>query len=101
MLLVRILPHIFTVLFLLSSSIWMPATLSYLSTGHTAWWHAATTALWVTACSLIALLSLTTLLYVAEPSRQGFVSLLGLTYITFHCVVLDAMIWITRFPRLE
>lgn len=101
MLLIRILPHIFTVLFLFSSSIWMPATLSYLSTGNIAWWHAATTALWVTACSLIALLSLTTLLYVAEPSRQTLVGLFGLTYITFHCLVLDAVIWITRFPRLE
>ena len=97
----KTLPHLVTIFFLLSSSIWMPATLLYLHAGNIAWWHTATAALWVTAASLLALLGLAILLYIAEPSRQSLGALAGLTYVTFHCVVLDAIIWIGRFPRLE
>jgi hypothetical protein len=62
---VKLLPHLLTASFLVSSSIWMPAMLLYLKTRKVAWWQAATAALWATAASLLVLLAVMISQYVA------------------------------------
>ena len=97
-------PSIFCAVFLTASTIWMPATIIYIHTTQRLWWNIAATSLWVTAGSLIALLGLLGTTYggnIDWASRQRCLAIVGLGYLAFHCTILDAMIWIARFPRVD
>ena len=93
--------HVISVLcmaFLISAAIWMPATIAYLKTGNSIWWTISVTSLWITAISLI----IVTFIVIAYPSAipSSFfrgLTISGISYVTFHCLMLDAIIWVSRF----
>ena len=86
-------------IFLLSAALWMPATISFIHLGNTILWVVAVTSLWVTAGSLVAL-TVTLALNPELPTTLGrYIAILGIAYISFHCLVLDALIWVRLFDR--
>ena len=89
---------ILATIFLISASIWMPATLIYLKSMNSAWWIISVASLWITATSLIALTAMVVISPLAIPSVSArILAIIGISYITFHCLVFDAIIWVSRF----
>lgn len=85
--------------FLFSASVWMPATLQYLDTRNGIWWVVSVTSLWVTAASLICMvLAFSFTEFPNVNLSQNYVTLTGIIWITFHCLVFDTIIWVTKFP---
>ena len=89
---------IICMIFLISAATWMPATIAYLKTSNSIWWIISVTSLWVTAISLFA----TTVVVISSPLAipamfYRILAISGISYITFHCLVLDAIIWVSRF----
>ena len=85
--------------FLLSAALWMPATISFVHLGATIFWVVAVTSLWVTAASLVALTTIFAWNSELPTSLGRYVAILGIAYISFHCLVLDALIWVGLFDR--
>ena len=86
-------------LFLAGASVWMPSTIAFIRSHDTFWWIVAAGSLWVTALSLILMI---VNLYGAEVTGSlihKYLALAGLIYIWFHCLVLDAIVWIAKFPH--
>ena len=94
-------PSIICALFLTASTIWMPATISYVNSQEWSWWIAAVLSLWTTGFALVGLSNMFYVNTVESISWARNLALIGLLYITFHCVVLDAIIWVLKFPRLH
>lgn len=97
-------PSIFCAVFLTASTIWMPATVIYIHTTQRLWWNIAAMSLWVTAGSLLALLGLLGTTFgesIDWSSRQRYLAIAGLGYLAFHCTAFDAIIWASRFPRVD
>ena len=89
---------ILCLIFLISASIWMPATIAYLKTNNSIWWILSVTSLWITAISLFIATTILITNPLAIPSSfYRVLAISGISYITFHCLVLDAIIWVTRF----
>ena len=85
--------------FLFSASVWMPATLQYLDTKNEIWWIASVTSLWITAASLTCLgLAFNATEFPHVNLFQNSVTLIGIIWITCHCLVFDAIIWAAKFP---
>lgn len=93
--------HVISILcmiFLVSSTIWMPATITYLKTSNSIWWIIGVTSLWITAISLLT----ATVIVISSPlaitsTFYRVLTISGISYITFHCLVLDAIIWVSKF----
>jgi len=86
-------------LFLAGASVWMPSTIAFIRSQDTFWWIVAVGSLWITAISLILMV---VTLYGAEfagPLVYKYIALAGLIYICFHCLVLDAIVWVAKFPH--
>ena len=85
--------------FLISAALWLPLGIWYQETGVRTAFGLMVLVLWVTALSLLAI----TLLLVFREMEISLVTkvtaCLGIGYITFHCLVFDAIIWVLRFPR--
>ena len=94
--------YTFTILaaaFLFSASVWMPATLQYLDTKNEIWWIVSVTSLWITAASLTCMgLAFHFTEFPNENLFQNSVTLIGIIWVTFHCLVFDAIIWVAKFP---
>ena len=88
-----------SLIFLLASAIWMPATVAYIGKQHVFLWILAVSSLWITAAALISLVVLFSISDIGiESSKLKTASIIGLIYITFHCLVLDTIIWVFKFP---
>ena len=85
--------------FLMSAALWLPLGIWYQETGVRTAFVLMVLVLWVTALSLLAI----TLLLVFREMEISLVTkviaCLGIGYITFHCLVFDAIIWVLKFPR--
>lgn len=97
--LLRHLPSILCAVFLISASVWMPSTLAYLSGNSTLWWNVAVVSLWITAISLLLLTLSIAFQHHGPQAFSRTIATIGLFYITFHCIVLDGIIWIYKFPK--
>ena len=86
-------------IFLVSAALWMPATISFIHQGHTIFWVVAITSLWITAGSLLALTAILVLNSDLPATMGRYLAILGIAYISFHCLVLDALIWVRLFDR--
>ena len=54
--------------------------------------------LWVTALSLLTLTIIATTTSTSEISQASKnAAVIGLAYITFHCLVIDAIVWVSMF----
>ena len=85
-------------IFLISAATWMPATSVYLNTSNSFWWMLSVIVLWTTALPLLILTA--SLLFHSPESLENsvkYISVVGLGWITFHCLVLDACIWVVLF----
>ena len=93
--------HTFPILaafFLISASVWMPATLKYLASDDILWWILSVISLWITAASLILLtVSFGLSKYEGIGALQFSLTLAGIIWITIHCLVFDAIIWVAKF----
>ena len=90
---------ILSILFLISASIWMPATIKFLDTSLYYWWIVTIIVLWITAISLVAMFIILLLSQNIEYNLSLKLATLGIAYISFHCLILDAIIWVFKFPR--
>ncbi|MDP6771973.1 MAG: hypothetical protein QF704_14825 [Anaerolineales bacterium] len=88
-------------LFLIASTVWMPSTIAYINTNQVLWWNLVVGSLWVTALSLVGLVFLVIGAKVEAPTLHKYLTIAGVTYIAFHCLILDAVIWAVKFPRLH
>ena len=94
-------PSMICLIFLTASTVWMPATISYLTTSNQSWWLIAVASLWISAVSLIVLIPVIYWGTITVSPLYKYLGILGLLYITFHCTVLDALIWVAKFPKLH
>ncbi len=94
-------PHsvsILSAMFLASAAVWMPTLIAYIHTDQNYWWALSVTSLWVTALSILALTIVTSIASIPGISRASkYASVVGLVYITFHCLVIDAIVWVSMF----
>jgi hypothetical protein len=89
-----------SMVFLLAAAVWMPATITYLETGNAIWWVIGVGSLWVTALTLFATITLLIVTPAMIPvSFYGILAISGTSYITFHCLVFDAIVWVSLFSR--
>ena len=91
---------ILSMVFLLTAAVWLPATIAYLESGNAIWWVIGVGSLWVTALTLVT----TTILLIVTPAMipdvfHRILAISGISYITFHCLVLDAIVWVSLFSR--
>ena len=89
--------NILCIIFLSASSIWMPALVMYFKTDFIFWWVIVVGVLWITALSLVSML----FVVISSDTPLSFyksVSICGLSYIIFHCLILDAVIWVAKLP---
>ena len=89
--------NVLCLMFLLASSMWMPALVMYFKTDLIFWWVIVVVVLWITALSLISIL----FFVISSDTPLSFyknVSICGLSYIIFHCFILDAVIWVVKLP---
>jgi len=87
--------------FLISATFWMPTTIAYIKTQQPLWWGGTVTSLWITALSLISLTLIVSYTQINVSLFHKYLALTGLTYITLHCLVLDAIIWVSKFPKFD
>jgi len=88
----------FSSIFLGAAAVWMPATITYLDTGSLAWWIIAVASLWITALTLAAMTAIVVLSPFSIPSPFArIMAIVGISYITFHCLLFDAIVWVSLF----
>ena len=90
---------ILSILFLISASVWMPATIKFLDTSLNYWWLVIIIVLWITAMSLVTMFIILLTSQNIEHNFSLKLATLGIGYISFHCLILDAIIWVFKFPR--
>jgi|TARA_B100001964_G_C14195396_1_gene583081 hypothetical protein len=89
---------ILAIVFLTSAAMWVPSSIAYIRNGEHAWWLVCVVSLWVTALSLLAMTAVTATSPVGGvPEIDKYASVVGLAYITFHCLMLDAIGWVLLF----
>ena len=89
---------VISAIFLASAAVWMPTLIAYIHTSESYWWILSVSSLWVTALSLLALTIITTTTSTSEISRASKnAAVIGLAYITFHCLVIDAIVWVSMY----
>ena len=90
---------ILSAIFLMSAALWMPATIGFIHQGYILFWAVAITSLWITAGSLLVLTAMLALSSELPTSLGRYLAISGIAYISFHCLVLDALIWVGLFDR--
>ena len=90
--------EIVVIIFLASAALWMPSTIFYLKTQNSLLWIVSIASLWITALALL------TLIYISVSTDSNsigigtkYLAISGLSSITFHCLVFDAIIWVVLF----
>jgi hypothetical protein len=85
------------VIFLFSASLWMPLTIKVLENNNNFFWILSQISLWVTAFAAITI----TILLIRSPhrpkNRSYQLTMWGMSYLSFHCLVLDAILWTNYF----
>ena len=90
---------ILSAIFLISAAIWMPTSIGFIHTGNSYWWIIAIASLWITALSVIALTGTVASTPDLPATFSKYTAITGLAYMTFHCLVLDAIIWVWLFDK--
>lgn len=85
--------------FLGTAALWLPLGLWYQETGVKIVYGLMVLALWVTALSLLTVTVILAFRTMEISNTMRIVSCLGVGYITFHCLIFDAIIWVAKFPR--
>ena len=89
---------ILLIVFLITAALWIHTAFSYIDTGSKNLWNFVQLELWLTGISIffitIGLASATG----ARNTSFHFYSVFGLSVISFHCLILDAYLWLSKFP---
>ena len=89
------------VLFLFSASLWIHTTFSYIESPTYIKWVFIQIELWTTALSILFFtIGLATAIGEQNSFQHNF-SIFGLGIISFNCLILDALLWINKFPRSD
>ena len=87
--------------FLISDTFRMPTTIVYIKTQQPLWWGGTVTSLWITALSLISLTLIVSYTQTNVSLFHKYLVLISLSYITLHCLVLDSIIRVSKFPKFN
>ena len=88
-------------IFLFSAALWIHTTFSYLNSPTSFKWTLINLELWTTGVSILCL-ALGIIFIKDRPYEINYiVSVLGLLAISFHCIFLDAFLWVNKFPKLH
>lgn len=89
---------LFTI-FLILAVMWMPSTFKVLESGNSNWWFVVQFSLWGVALStLMMTVGLCMANNITNLSLHQWATV-GSVYVTFHCLVLDAWLWTSKFPQ--
>ena len=86
------------IIFLVSASMWIHTTFAYMHSPSKLLWSFVQAELWITGLSIFFLFFIILTASGVKNHYLHFASLVGLGAITFHCLFLDAFLWINRFP---
>ena len=86
-------------LFLVSAALWLPFGIWHQETGKQLAFVLMAVSLWITAFSLAGMTTTILLRSMEISNIVRIISSIGLSYITFHCLVFDALIWLLKYPR--
>ena len=85
-------------IFLASAAGWMPTLIAYIHTSESYWWVISVSSLWITALSLLTLTIIAATTSTSEISQASKnAAVIGIAYTTFHCLVIDAIVWVSMF----
>jgi len=89
---------VLSAIFLASAAVWMPTLIAYIHTNESYWWILSVSSLWITALSLLTLTIITATTSLSEISQASKnAAVIGIAYITFHCLVIDAIVWVSMY----
>ncbi len=91
-------------IFLFFAAIWMPTLILYLQSSNSIFLYVSNASLWITAFASILLLFFTSYGFVnitsdLKESIFSYLTLLGLIQVVSHCLILDGIIFVIKFPR--
>ncbi len=90
---------ILLVLFLLSAAMWIHSTFAYLESPGSGTWTMVQIELRTTAIAILLFtVGLATASEISHSSLHRW-AVSGLFYLTFHCLVLDAILWTMKFSK--
>ncbi len=84
--------------FLITAACWIHTTFAYLEHGNQILWTFVQLELWLTGITVFLMMIGVATANGVNNSFLHNTSVIGLGIISFHCLVLDAMLWISRFP---
>ena len=91
---------ILAIVFLASAAMWIPSLIAFIRSGEGYWWVVCTLSLRVTAISFLLMTGVTAILHVGGISKKSInASVAGLACTTFHCLFLDAMVWVAPYNK--
>ncbi|MBN4081011.1 hypothetical protein JYT44_01465 [Caldithrix abyssi] len=92
---------ILLVLFLLSASMWIHSTFAYLESPSSGIWTMIQIELRTKALAILLFtIGLATTTERSQPSIHRW-AVIGISFTSFHCLVLDAILWTMKFPKGE
>ena len=86
------------IIFLITAACWIHTTFAYLEHGNQILWTFVQLELWLTGITVFLMMIGVATANGVNNSFLHNTSVIGLGIISFHCLVLDAMLWISRFP---
>ena len=91
-------------IFLAFAAIWMPTLIIYLQSSNSIFLYISNVSLWITAFASILIVLTTTfgflnLNYNIKDSFFSYLTLAGLIQVVFHCLVIDGIIFVMKFPK--
>ena len=90
--------RILLIVFLVTAALWIHTTFIYLDSGSKTSWTLVQIELWLTGTSVfLMMIGLATATGVKHNSFHLY-SIIGLSAISFHCLILDAFLWLNKFP---
>ena len=89
------------IIFLLSAALWIHTTFSHLNEPSQTKWFLINIELWSTGLSVLAIFLGVVFINDRPSSCEYYLAVIGLFAISFHCIFLDALLWINKFPKLQ
>ena len=91
-------------IFLVFAAIWMPTLILFLQSSNSIFLYISNASLWITALGAIFIFFFTSYGFLnltsdLKGSLFSYVTLLGLIQVVSHCLILDGIIFVIKFPR--
>ena len=86
------------IIFLTTAALWIHTTFLYMESASKFHWSLVQIELWLTGASVFLIMIGLASATEVKNSNLHFYSILGLCVISFHCLILDAFLWLNKFP---